>query len=373
MLRPRTTVSSSYIANLVVIMSVCLFVSPLKLSACTVPVFRYALERWVPDTYVVEIQYHGTLSAKDQAIVDYLRKRQRTKKKDSGHTNLRVLLIETKTTTESSERPTMTLRFPLKTRNTTAIWEGELTADNATKLVNSPLRKEIAKRILGGDSAVWVLLNSGNKEKDEKAAELLRNELKAAQKEFKLPELAAVDANREAPDNLPDVRLAFSMVALSREDPAEKLLIETLLRTESDLLGFTDEPIVFPVFGQGRVLYALIGKGISKATIHEACTFLTGACACTDKVGNPGVDLLMTAVWWNKDMTSAIREIKLPELTGVAPMNPATVTNPPPVDAALPAEAKNQVSTVRIVIYCLVGFGVIVWVSSMYVSRNSGE
>jgi len=86
------------------------------------------------------------------------------------------------------------------------------------------------------------------------------------------------------------------VIRVRRDDPAEDLLVEMLLRTEPDLMSY-DEPMAFPVFGRGRALYTLIGAGINPDTIQEACLFLTGQCSCLVKEQNPGTDLLMTADW----------------------------------------------------------------------------
>ncbi len=56
-------------------------------------------------------------------------------------------------------------------------------------------------------------------------------------------------------------------------------------------------PMVFPVFGRGRVLYALVGKSIKKINITKAAQFMTGPCSCLIKEGNPGTDLLIMADW----------------------------------------------------------------------------
>ena len=48
------------------------------------------------------------------------------------------------------------------------------TAAPLRQLLESPLRREIAKRILAGESAVWVLIESGDAAKDEAALELLK-------------------------------------------------------------------------------------------------------------------------------------------------------------------------------------------------------
>ena len=44
----------------------------LPLLACSVPVFRYALERWPPDTYRYVIFHNGPLTPEQQTLVDQL-------------------------------------------------------------------------------------------------------------------------------------------------------------------------------------------------------------------------------------------------------------------------------------------------------------
>ena len=90
--------------------------------------------------------------------------------------------------------------------------------------------------------------------------------------------------------------LPCSLIPVSRTDPAEKLLVKTLLSTEPDLRG-RDEPMAFPVFGRGRVLYALVGAGVNAENVRHTLDFLVGGCSCTIKRENPGVDLLLTADW----------------------------------------------------------------------------
>ena len=43
----------------------------------------------------------------------------------------------------------------------------------ARSLRESPVRSELARRLRGGDSAVWVLVESGNEEKDRERLRLL--------------------------------------------------------------------------------------------------------------------------------------------------------------------------------------------------------
>src|SRR4029079_4459630 len=131
----------------------------------------------------------------------------------------------------------------------------------------SPLRREVQKRLLAGESAVFVLLESGQADKDNAAAERLTRQLKKLEGELKLPEAAdeiarAILENK----NAPELKIAFSVVRLSRQDVAERVFIETLINTEADLRKY-QEPMVFPIFGRGRVFDALVGRGITDDNI----------------------------------------------------------------------------------------------------------
>ena len=107
------------------------------------------------------------------------------------------------------------------------------------------------------------------------------------------------------------LEVVFSMVRVGRSDPDEQFLVASLLRSEPDLLG-SDEPMAFAVFGRGRILWALIGGGINEDTIHKACEFICGPCACVVKGENPGVDMLLSADWPNTPLGSSISVISAP-------------------------------------------------------------
>jgi hypothetical protein len=100
-----------------------------------------------------------------------------------------------------------------------------------------------------------------------------------------------------------------------------------LLGSEADLGEYSNEPVIFPVFGRGRALYALIGEGINTDNIRETVAFLVGPCGCEIKMMNPGVDLLMAANWdaaamrFYEEFYETYNEV--PEVTGVMPEAPA--------------------------------------------------
>jgi len=170
---------------------------------------------------------------------------------------------------------------------------------------------------------VWVVVESGNAARDKTVMQMLEQKLATATKELK--EMATQLAEEL---ELPGLSYEFSTLAISRSDPQERMLLEMLLKSEPDLGDYADEPIVFPVFGRGRALYALASEGVNADTIRETIAFLTGPCGCEIKMLNPGVDLLMSVNWDAAAMQFyqefyEMAEEPLPELTGVFPEEPA--------------------------------------------------
>ena len=151
-----------------------------------------------------------------------------------------------------------------------------------------------------------------------------------------------------------DLKLGFSVITIAVDNPAETVFREILLNSEDDLKDF-DEPITFPVFGRGRALPALVGKGINNDMIDEASTFLSGPCSCQVKRQNPGFDLL-TSVNWDQLLETQINDLDDKAQVEVAaktepsqtPENPAsskTAADPPPTPtAAIESPQDNPVT-----------------------------
>jgi len=172
---------------------------------------------------------------------------------------------------------------------------------------------------LDGHSGVWLLLLSSDQAKDDAAAKLLAEEVDRANKTLRLPDMTG-DRALEGPDspNVSNLRVEFSVIEMRRSDPAEDILVRMLIGSEPDLVDY-QEPMAFPVYGRGRILYALVGQGITAANVMNANAFLVGECACEIKAENPGIDLLLP-VEWKKSIgdTTAFREVILPPLPGTA-------------------------------------------------------
>ena len=299
------TIDITNFGHILLVSAVLMILSCSSIWACSIPVFRYALERWSADDYEVIVFYQDNLSIEEQTMVDKLRKA-------SSNSNSRVnIIVKTVNLSESpdeairklweaqsaSELPWMVVRYPRFSRVLEDAWSGHFTVAAVEMLLDSPTRKEIARHILEGESAVWVLLESGIQQQDEAAAHLLETQLKKMEEtlEISVPEEDVIVDMAYTQVNS-DPRVKFSMVRLSRNDPSEQIFVQMLLHTELDLKTIL-KPMAFPIFGRGRVLYALVGDGINEDNIEMACSFLVGWCSCEVKELNPGVDLLMSVNW----------------------------------------------------------------------------
>ena len=304
---------------------------------CAIPIFRYALERWAPDAYEAVIIHRGPL-AEDEPAYSLL------KGDEAELLNLRISTIDLETSTENEVTsllggaipetlPALAIWYPLQKGRAAPFWTGEFTPAAVKALIQSPKRLQLAQRLTDGQTAVWVVVESGNAAKDKAATQLLDRQLATATKELQetASELGSATGAEEL--EMPALSHEFSTLTISRSDPKERMLLEMLLKSESDLGDYADEPIIFPVFGRGRVLYALASEGINADTIRETIAFITGPCGCEIKMLNPGVDLLMAVNWdaavmqfyqeFYETMDPGMAEEPLPELTGVFPDEPS--------------------------------------------------
>jgi hypothetical protein len=284
--------------------------------ACQVPVFRYALERWAPAKYLVTVTPGaGGLTDAEKKVVDVLRA---ARNDPANPANLEVQVAA-----PGAGAATMALHYPQKLRASEKepLWQGPLTAENAQLLLDSPLRRGIRDQLLAGRSAIWLLVESGDPAKDDAAAATLTEAIDGAIASLKLPDGVVtpgqVSASGRAKENAEVLRsdlplkIDFSLLRVQRDDPKEATLVAMLTHLEDDLGTYASEPMVFPVFGRGRVLEPLIGAGIHKDNVMEHSGYLCGACSCEVKEQNPGIDLLMVANWEPVDTTPKIEIVRI--------------------------------------------------------------
>ncbi|MFW6103836.1 MAG: hypothetical protein ACOC59_02090, partial [Bacteroidota bacterium] len=273
--------------------------------SCPIPVFRYALEYWEADSYRLEIFCKDGLSSEEQALVDRLK----IKPADHGmEANIDVKITDTERNGNNfsrrysvditpSEFPWMVLRYPRISGIDGVAWSGALNRENVNLLLESPIRSNIANKLLDDATAVWVLLESGDKKKDRRVLEVLEKTLNRLEQSIVLTDPDMWRNNSQEGEDKNALRINFEIIRISRHDPGEEMVVNMLLNSEEDLKEFKSEPMVFPVFGRGIILYGIVGEGINEWNIRDAAEFITGDCSCQAKAANPGVDMLLATDW----------------------------------------------------------------------------
>ena len=281
-------------------------------AACNVPVFRYALERWEADPYEIVVFHREPLTVEQEVILAGMEKAGR-----DGTANLTVNRVNLAgevppplrllwNAQENPTSPWMVARYPRQSRIENPAWAGPLTAETVGALLDSPARRDLARKLLRGDAVVWLLLESGDRERDDEAGRLIEAESGKLQQTLKLPEPSTLDPPMNA--NVP-LKIAISIVRVARSDPAERMLVNLLLN-RNPKLATGKEAMLFPIFGRGRAIPPAIGPEIRAEALLEMAEFLTGPCSCQVKEMNPGYDLLLTANW---SSLIGYQELQLPE------------------------------------------------------------
>ena len=308
--------------------------------ACQIPVFRYALERWEPDPYEVTVFHRGPLDSAGEGLVESLRAASRARdagaldagalERGGGFTPMTLELIDLEEAGIQGFRrledrygeaalPAAVVHFPRKVGLAEPVWFGSLSDASVAQLLDSPVRQEVTKRILGGDSVVWVLVESGKQSADDAAYKDLVDALAALERRLQLPDIESIVSDEEyRGDTQVELKLSFSALRMPRTAAGEELFLAMLMGIEADLKDFAKDPIAIPIFGRGRALYGLTGQGINEDTIESACRNLVGPCSCTVKELNPGVDLLFSVDWNGRVTSDAAPRKEPPELPGPA-------------------------------------------------------
>jgi len=299
--------------------------------ACTVPVFRYGLDNWPADAFRLEVPANALT---DPKLADFFR-------------NLGTALpanLEVKSGTGTEAR----LLFPHPEEATSpVVWTGALTPASLAALTDSPARREIARRILAGESVVWVLAESGSQAEDDAIAARVEKRLRYLEQVAILPRIDPNDPTSKLGPG-PALRVKFSLLRVPRagdfQSPppakdsngrrlevagtASEALLLKMLAGPKAAAELTTGPWLAAVFGRGRVLGAWPATDFGDAEIEEASLFLLGACSCQVKRQNPGWDMLMNVNW-----TEELR-VAAEKASDVTPSTVAPVKQPSPTNAA---------------------------------------
>jgi hypothetical protein len=297
-------------------------------TACSIPVFRYALERWESAPCQAIVFHRRPLGLSSRNLLGALDDPQRAINLSAQTVDVSGLPLGRLRPQEDGP-PWLVVRTAQARPNDPHAWQGPLTADTVRLLLDSPARRRLVERLTSGDAVVFVLLESGDEAADRRAGEMLQRELARLEKEIVLPK-----QEEEGPQLRTKVplRVSFAVLRLSRRDPDEAGFVRLLLRSEDGLL---DErgPIVFPIFGRGRVLCGLSGDYLNETRVRDLVRYLCGACSCEVKELNPGSDLLLAADW------DALLQPGVPEAgpQTSSPEPPAPSPRQPIVRSAAPA------------------------------------
>ncbi len=302
--------------------------APLAAPACSLPVFRYALDRWPADNFRFEV---SAADARTEPVARFLRNFGT----DSA-LNLEVIRLPATAST-----PSRLLRPHADETVAPAIWSGALDSASIATLTNSPARQDIVRRLLAGDSVVWILVESGDRAADDAAARTLEKRLRYLEQVAQIPAIDPTDPTSQLGPG-PRLAVKFSVLriptaesfgvppsgglrdakppeggtpnsepgaaAASLSPPRgegqgegfvssnESIFLRMLAGPKSGLAD-SREPWFAAVFGRGRVLGAWPAAGFGDEQVEEVCLFLLGACSCQVKQLNPGWDLLLHADW----------------------------------------------------------------------------
>lgn len=280
--------------------------------ACTIPVFRYALDRWEADKFHLVLP---SAASSDAALTDALRPLRA-----NGKANLEI--------TTSKDAVTQAVLFSSRDSEK-RVWTGTLDKGVLDSLLDSLGRQKILQQILAGASAIWVIAEGGSAV-DKAEAERIERRLKFLEQVAALPIQDPNDPDSQLGPG-PALKLKFATIRLRRDDPLEQILLSMLAGPENSFDPATTS-FAAAVFGRGRVLGAWPIKDLDDASLEDACMFLVGRCGCRIKSGNPGWDLLLNVDW----------EVALAQAGETAAQPATAVEMKKPEVVTIKAEQKNS-------------------------------
>jgi len=274
-------------------------------SACSVPVFRYALERWQASSYPLAVLHQGALTQEQRALCTSLDPEGRYALAIEYYDAAGDLPEGLKAMLDDSAanhvlHGMLMLPADMGAQNS-VVWQGALDAAGIAELkksIYSPLMRRMCEALASGDVAVWIFDGGADTNENQRVRTLLETSLERMRQELKLPhELDPEDTaySRPLAIGVPLTK-TFSIVDADLDAPGNALLKRVLALLDPKRMH-QPGPAVLPVFGRGRALAVLKGESLTDSVFQEVGVFLTGACSCRVKDLNPGFDLLAPFPW----------------------------------------------------------------------------
>ncbi|NQU22978.1 MAG: hypothetical protein HQ567_17005 [Candidatus Nealsonbacteria bacterium] len=297
--------------------------------ACNTPVFRYAMYNWPSAPYYVFYFHHGEPSEEDAEVNKKLAELSRAELPANvsldafdvtDEAKLKMLpkvVNESRKKHADGDKP----QHLVYTSWGAELYAGRLDAKTIQQMIHSPARKRMGELFGKGHGMVLLVLTGPDEEANKQAVKVAGEAVSKVDEIFVagaapppmeyLPEKPEEkgdnngdeqkkdDVEKSDDEKGPKNELKIAVVKVSRTDPAEKWLVKMLLAVEPDLndAKYAKDPMVYAVYGRGRAMPPYVGKGITTENLLDCMAFLAGACSCTVKDQNPGMDLLMQFDW----------------------------------------------------------------------------
>ncbi|HUQ70323.1 MAG TPA: hypothetical protein VM165_12405 [Planctomycetaceae bacterium] len=266
-------------------------------SACSVPVFRFALERWQADLYEVDVFHRGPLTAEQRAAMSALEDRSQV---NGGDLNWEIvpcdiagdLAADLQTVWDGQSDPALpfvVLRSPGGRQGSPIVWTGPLSEVSTTLAASRP-EKELVRRLLSGDSVVWLVLRGTDKSQADRVTSLLTERFPTLMEEIELPAGVGLPGS-ELLARIP-LGVRFSVLEVAADSGLRRTAVARSAKSVDE-----QTTLVMPVFGRGRGVQVLTAEELDADVIADLSRFLCGACSCQVKQLNPGFDLLLPVSW----------------------------------------------------------------------------
>jgi hypothetical protein len=89
----------------------------------------------------------------------------------------------------------------------------------------------------------------------------------------------------------------MSILRISRDDAAEKILLKMLADIEPEIMNVSNDPVLVPVCGRGKILELMPNDEISRESIREKIELISGGGADGEKGLKSGTALLLSVNW----------------------------------------------------------------------------
>jgi len=284
--------------------------------SCVLPVFRYALERWMADRFVVTVYYDKSLSQPHQEVLDQLESAVRqddfsspkgTQIDSTPQANLHIRKIDVnqRITPDDKEilsnykdfpKPVAVITAPGNSPKEQIVWAGELLKLPIENTLQSPIRKQVVDLLGTGTSVVWVYVKDANPVTEFFRFRRIKKMISDMEGKVSLPDISEAELpGWFDPEGGPALQIKFSTLSFSANDPQEQMFLK-MLRPDNALPS-EKQPVLFAISGRGRLFFSLTKDEITELNVLGHNAFLCGSCSCTIKADNPGRDLLISAAW----------------------------------------------------------------------------